>query len=123
MVTVVRLASRLAAPGERLPTGFAALLVARGLGTSGRALARSVTRHHWPLALPAALISRRGRRWVLGVAIADALLAWWPHRRRVGPVRFAVARRLEDLAYGAGLWWGALRARDVGALLPARPPR
>jgi hypothetical protein len=37
-------------------------------------------------------------------------------------VGFAVARRLEDLAYGAGLWAGVLRARDLRALLPARPP-
>ncbi|SNR70342.1 mycofactocin biosynthesis glycosyltransferase MftF [Blastococcus mobilis] len=122
-VTVARLASRLAAPGERPPAGFAALLVTRGVGASGRALARSVTRHHWPLALSAALTSRRARRWVLGVATADAVLAWWPHRSRVGPVRFAVARRLEDLAYGAGLWRGASRARDPRALLPTRPPR
>jgi cellulose synthase/poly-beta-1,6-N-acetylglucosamine synthase-like glycosyltransferase len=120
-VTAARLAPRLAAPGERLPAGFAALLVARGVGASGRALARSVTRHHWPLALPAALASRRARRWVLVAAVADAALAWWPQRRRVGPVRFAVARRLEDLAYGAGLWAGAVRARDPKALLPARP--
>jgi mycofactocin system glycosyltransferase len=120
-VTAGRLARRLAAPGERPPAGLAALLVARGMGASGRALARSVTRHHWPLALPAALVSRRARRWVVGAAVADAALAWWPQRRRVGPVRFAVARRLEDLAYGAGLWAGAVRARDPRALLPARP--
>ena len=25
------------------------------------------------------------------------------------------------LAYGAGLWWGAVRGRDLTALLPARP--
>jgi len=41
----------------------------------------------------------------------------------VGPVRFIVARRLDDLAYGAGLWWGALRSRSPRALLPARPPQ
>jgi mycofactocin glycosyltransferase len=120
-VTAVRLAPRLATAGERPPVGFAALLVARGVGASGRALARSVTRHHWPLALPAALASRRAGRWVVIAAVADAVLAWWPQRRRVGPVRFAVGRRLEDLAYGAGLWWGALRAGDPTALLPARP--
>jgi hypothetical protein len=91
------------------------------VGASGRALARSVTRHHWPLAVLAALTSRRARRWVLAVAVADAALAWWPQRRRVGPVRFAVARRLEDLAYGAGLWVGVVRARDPRAVLPARP--
>jgi hypothetical protein len=101
---------------------LAAGLVLRGNALAGAALARAVTRHHWPLALPAALLSRRARRWVVGAAVADAALGWWPHRHRVGPVRFAVARRLEDLAYGAGLWWGALRARDPRALLPARPP-
>jgi mycofactocin system glycosyltransferase len=120
-VTAARLARRLATPGERPAAGFAAILVARGVGASGRALARSVTRHHWPLALLAALTSRRARRWVLAVAVADAALAWWPQRRRVGPVRFAVARRLEDLAYGAGLWVGVVRARDPRAVLPARP--
>jgi mycofactocin system glycosyltransferase len=121
-LTTARLAPRLAGPGERPPAGFAALLVARGVEASGRALARSVTRHHWPLAVSAALVSRRARRLVLSAAAADAALAWWPHRRRVGPVRFAVARRLEDLAYGTGLWAGAVRARSAAALLPARPP-
>jgi mycofactocin system glycosyltransferase len=118
-----RLARRLARPGEPLPVAFAAALVARGTGASGRALARAVTRHHWPVALAAASASSRIRRGVLAVAVAEAVIAWWPHRHRVGPVRFTAARRLEDLAYGAGLWWGVLRAGDPRALLPAVPPR
>jgi len=76
-----------------------------------------------PVALLAALASRRARRLVLAAAVADAAVAWWPHRAAVGPLRFAAARRLEDLAYGAGLWAGALRAREPRALLPAVPPR
>ena len=122
-LTSLRLARRLRRPGERLPLGFAVALVLRGQGASGRALARAVTRHHWPLALAAAVLSRRSRRGVLAVALADGLAAWWPYRRRGGPVRFLLARRLEDLAYGAGLWGGAVRARDLRALLPARAPR
>jgi mycofactocin system glycosyltransferase len=122
-LTSVRLARRLARPGEALPWGFATALVMRGQVASGRTLARAVTRHHWPLALAAASVSRRARRGLLAVAAADAALAWWPQRRRVGPVRFAAGRRLEDLAYGAGLWWGAVRARNPRALLPARPPK
>ena len=122
-ITTVRLARRLARPGEPPPLAFAAVLVLRGQVASGRALARAVTRHHWPLALAAASASRRARRGVLAVAAADAVAAWWPQRHRVGPVRFVAARRLEDLAYGAGLWWGAVRARSPRALLPARPPR
>jgi hypothetical protein len=90
---------------------------------AGRTLARTVTRHHWPLALAAALVSRRARRWVAAAAVGDAVVAWRPHRRVIGLPRFAVARRLDDLAYGAGLWAGALRARDPRALLPAEPPR
>ena len=122
-VTSVRLARRLRRPGERLQLGFAAALVLRGQVAAGRTLTRAVTRHHWPLALAATLVSRRARHAVLAVAAADAVLAWWPLRQRVGPVRFVVARRLEDLAYGAGLWSGALRARDLRALLPARAPK
>jgi mycofactocin glycosyltransferase len=122
-VTAVRLARRLRRPGEPLPLRLAAGLVLRGQGASGRALARSVTRHHWPLALAAATVSGPARRGILAVAAADAVAAWWPHRHRVGPVRFAAGRRLDDLAYGAGLWWGALRSGSPRALLPARPPR
>ncbi|HLM06703.1 MAG TPA: mycofactocin biosynthesis glycosyltransferase MftF [Blastococcus sp.] len=122
-VSTARLARRLRTPGGPLPLGLAAGLVARGTAASGRALARAATRHHWPLAAAAALVSRRARRGLLLVAVADAAVGWWPFRHRVGPVRFAAARRLEDLAYGAGVWWGALRAREPRAVLPARPPR
>ncbi|MGY1727799.1 mycofactocin biosynthesis glycosyltransferase MftF [Geodermatophilus sp. SYSU D01062] len=118
----VRLAHRVAGQGRRPPYGLAAALVLRGTAAAGRTLARSATRHHWPLTAAAALASRRARRTALAVAAADAVLAWWPHRAEVDLVRFAAARRLEDLAYGAGLWAGALRRRDPAALLPARPP-
>ncbi len=120
-VATDRLAPRLARPGEPAPVGLAALLVVRGSAAAGKTLARSLTRHHWPLAVAAAAVSRRARHGVAATAVADAVLAWWPHRGRVGLLRFAAGRRLEDLAYGAGLWWGALRARDARALLPARP--
>ncbi|WP_346620583.1 mycofactocin biosynthesis glycosyltransferase MftF [Blastococcus montanus] len=122
-LTGVRLARRLAGPSEPVPAALAAALVARGLAASGQSLARAVTRHHWPVAIAAAVVSRRARRVVPAAALADALAAWWPHRGRIGPVRHGLARRLDDLAYGAGLWTGAARARDPRALLPARPPR
>jgi mycofactocin system glycosyltransferase len=121
--TTVRLARRLARPGEPLPVALSARLVGRGSLSAGRALARAVTRHSWPVAVPVAVAVPRIRAWVLAAAVGDAALAWWPHRHRVGPVRFTLARRLEDLAYGAGLWDGALRQRQLRAVLPARPPR
>ncbi|WP_245753268.1 mycofactocin biosynthesis glycosyltransferase MftF [Geodermatophilus ruber] len=120
-VATGRLARRLARPGERPPLALAGTLVLRGTAAAGRTLVRAATRHHWPVALAVGVLSRRARRWVAAAAVADAAVAWWPQRRRVGPLRFAAARRLEDLAYGAGLWWGVLRARDPRALLPTRP--
>jgi mycofactocin system glycosyltransferase len=117
-----RLARRLAAPGGRPPVGLATALVVRGTATSGRTLARAVTRHHWPLTAAAALVSRRARWLVAAVAAADAVGGWWPHRQEIDLPTFAAGRRLEDLAYGAGLWLGALRARNARALLPAAPP-
>jgi mycofactocin glycosyltransferase len=57
-------------------------------------------------------------------------------RRRAGsgldPVRYLVARRLDDAGYGAGVWWGAWKRRNPDPLLlrlavfedsPARKPR
>jgi hypothetical protein len=121
-VASARLARRLRRPGAPPPAAFAAGLVLRGTATAGTTLARAVTRHHWPVALLAAALSHRARRVVLTAAAADAVVAWWPHRSAVGLLRFAAARRLEDLAYGAGLWAGAMKARDARALLPATPP-
>ena len=118
-VDTARLARRL---GDPPPVALAAALVARGTASAGQALARTVTRHHWPLALAAAVLSRRARRALAAVALADAVVAWWPQRAAVDPLRFAAARRLEDLAYGAGLWWGAVRHGQPRALLPTRPP-
>jgi mycofactocin system glycosyltransferase len=121
--TTIRLARRLRRPGEAIPVVLPAQLVLRGTVAAGRSLTRAATRHWWPVALPAAVMSRRARRWIVAAAVADGVGAWWPHRREVGPVRFIAARRLEDVAYGAGLWTGALRHRQPRALLPARPPR
>ncbi|MGY1715662.1 mycofactocin biosynthesis glycosyltransferase MftF [Geodermatophilus sp. SYSU D01106] len=121
-VAAARLAHRLAPAGGRPPYGRAAGLVLRGAAAGARTLARSATRHHWPLTVAAAAVSRRARRAAVAVAAADAVLGWWPHRGQVDLPRFAAARRLEDLAYGAGLWAGALRARNPRCLLPVRPP-
>jgi mycofactocin system glycosyltransferase len=121
--SAVRLVRRLARPGDPPPVPLAAALVVGGVLASGRSLTRAVTRHHWPLALASAVASRNARRGMLAAAALDAVVGWWPHRREVDLLRFTAARRLDDLAYGTGLWTGALRARDPRALFPASPPR
>jgi mycofactocin system glycosyltransferase len=97
---------------------LAALLAAQGTVTTlvqGTAL---LVRHWWPLTLVLALGSRRIRRAAVVAALADATIEYVRLRPRLDPVRFTVARRLDDLAYGAGVWWSALRGRSTAALRP-----
>lgn len=84
-------------------------------------------RHWWPVAAVAAAVSRRAR-WIIGtMAVVDAVVEHRRLRADLDLVRFAVARRLDDLAYGTGVWWGCLRRGDFRALrielTPARHPR
>jgi mycofactocin system glycosyltransferase len=119
-----RLARQLA--GTAHPHRTAARII--GMGGLG-AVAQTVdglTRHYWPLTALACAVSRRARRLVGAVALAEGLLDWYRHRDRdlrvrTGPVGHLVAHRLDDLAYGAGLWWGALRHRTLAPLRPAGP--
>lgn len=98
-----------------------------GLGAVGAVgqTADAVTRHYWPVAALACLVSRRARRTVAAVALAEGVVDFMRHRGRDPRVRphllgYLLARRLDDLAYGAGLWWGAWRHRTLEPLRPAR---
>lgn len=100
------------------PVRASAVLVLEGSVAVLWQTAAALTRHYWPLAAVAAVRSRRARRALLVAAVAEGLV----DRRRVGadldPVRYLLARRLDDLAYGGGVWLGALRARSWRALRP-----
>lgn len=107
----------------RRPRATAARLI--GLGAVGAVAqtADAVTRHYWPLAAVACVFSGRARRTVATVALVEGTVDWWRHRDRDERVRpalpgYLLARRLDDLAYGAGLWWGALRHRSTESLRP-----
>ncbi|MYW73928.1 mycofactocin system glycosyltransferase, partial [Pseudonocardia sp. SID8383] len=72
------------------------------------------------------LVSRRARRAVVAAALAEGLTDWWRHRDRdprvrTGPLLHLLAHRLDDLAYGAGLWWGAVEHRTSAPLRPTGP--
>ncbi len=106
----------------RHPRTTAARLIALGAVGAAAQTADAITRHYWPLAVLLALWSRRGRRTVAAVAVGSGVVDWL----RTGPDRpallaFLLARRLDDLAYGAGLWWGAVAHRTLAPLRPSRP--
>ncbi|MFF1877884.1 mycofactocin biosynthesis glycosyltransferase MftF [Leifsonia sp. NPDC058230] len=112
----VRIAARLGRSEH--PYRVAAGLTAQGVSASLTQASALLLRHWWPLALVGSLVSRRVRRAVVAAAVVDSVVEYARTRPQLDPLRFALARRLDDLAYGAGVWWGALKGRSVGALLP-----
>lgn len=106
------------------PVRAAAVLTLEGSVAVLWQTSAALTRHYWPLAALAATRSRRARRALVLAAVVEGLV----DRRRVGsdldPARYVLARRLDDLAYGSGVWSGALRSRSLRALAPdLRRPR
>lgn len=101
------------------------VVAACGLWSAALQLASAVCRHYWPLALLAALTSRRCRRVVVVAAVMDGVVDWL-HRRDltdedaepIGLLTYLLLKRVDDLAYGLGLWWGVLRERNLRAVKP-----
>ncbi len=117
VVVAGRIAKRLPHVRRRWPV--AARLTADGLMAAVAQGIALLVRHWWPVTLVAGVFSRRARRAAVLAAVVDAVWEYLRLRPGLDPVRFGAARRLDDLAYGAGVWWGALRARSARALLPA----
>lgn len=80
-------------------------------------------RHWWPIGLAAAVVSRRFRWIVAGMAVIDAVVEHRRLRADLDIARFALLRRLDDIAYGTGVWWGALRRGSLRALRVELRPR
>ncbi len=112
----VRLAKDL--PGRR-SAPLAVELVGRSLAGTAVQTAGALNRHWWPAAALVAVRSRRMRRALVVAGVAEALLDRHRHPGALGPVGHLLAHRLDDWAYGAGLWWGAVAHRTPGALWPA----
>ena len=124
----VPLALALAAPGTRrlartLPAPVAARTAARGLGWAVRQESSLLLRHWWPVSV-LGLGSRSVRRALVTALAVDLAVGLHEHhdeRDRLDLPTLLAGRRLDDLAYGAGLWWGSLQARSPRALCPRRP--
>ncbi len=90
-------------------------LATRGLGWALRQESALLLRHWWPGAAVACLVSGPARRLVTSALLVDLAVGTAQHPRS-DPVGTFAGRRLDDLAYGAGLWTGCLRMRSVAAL-------
>ncbi|MEO6793096.1 MAG: mycofactocin biosynthesis glycosyltransferase MftF [Mycobacterium sp.] len=122
-LTGFRVAKAMRGP-ETAPEDVLAVTL-RGLAAAGLQIASALCRHYWPIALLAALVSQRCRRVVLLAAISDGIVDWLRHARSdsadvrpLGLPAYLLLKRVDDLAYGAGLWGGVLREGNLSALKP-----
>ncbi|MEV0598876.1 mycofactocin biosynthesis glycosyltransferase MftF [Streptomyces sp. NPDC050315] len=100
-----------------VPAAEALRLAALGHWGAGRALADAATRTWWPVALPLLATGRTGRL-LLTAAYGRHVADWLRTRPPVSLPHWVAARAMDDFAYGAGVWRGALRARTLAPLLP-----
>lgn len=109
----------------------AAELVARGAAASVRQLPEAALRPYWPVTAAILLAtapsrSRAVRAFqcrVAVAAIAEGLWHWWSSREPGQfpvdePLGHVVLHRLDDLAYGVGVWRSTIADRSLGALKP-----
>lgn len=120
-VTTVRIARKL--KGAEHPVRLASRLTANGAVSALAQSGALLTRHWWPVAAAGCAVSSRMRRAVAVAAVADVALEYRPGRVGLDPVRYALARRLDDLAYGSGVWLSAVRGHSTAALRPRLRPR
>jgi mycofactocin system glycosyltransferase len=100
-------------------------IASRGLWSAALQLASALCRHYWPLALLGAIVSRHCRRVILVAAVMDGVVDWLGRRdsraedaEPIGLLTYLLLKRVDDLAYGLGLWRGVVRERNLGALKP-----
>lgn len=120
-LTAQRTERALPASPER--PALASGLAVRALGWAVRQESSLLLRHWWPASL-LAIRSRRVRRALATALIVDTAVALTDeqhHPERMPSWLLVCCRRLDDFAYGAGLWYGAARSAAPRALLPRRP--
>ena len=116
-VTAMRISRKLT--GVEHPLRWGTRLTANGVVGALAQASALLLRHWWPAAAIGAIASRRVRRAVIAAAVLDTALEYRRTAARIDPVRFGIARRLDDIAYGAGVWFAAVRSRSIKSLWPA----
>jgi hypothetical protein len=51
-------------------------------------------------------------------AVLPNLMTWWSKKPDVDVVRYVMLRVADDVAYGTGVWKGAIKERSASALVP-----
>ncbi len=105
-------------PDADTPVRAGTLLTLAAVRGSAEQLAGCTTRHYWPVAALAALMSRRARHVLVSCAAIEGLIDYRRSGSDLNPLIYLMIRCLDHMAYGAGLWGGAIRHRTCAPLIP-----
>ena len=102
------------------PSPVAAQLAGLGHLSVGRSFAQALLRPFWPLTVVLAVLvpNRRFRCTLVAAALAPGIIDWVRQRPDLDPLSFLACRVADDVAYGTGVWVGALRAGTLDPLTP-----
>ena len=100
-----------------IPIGTRSRLAWKGLTSTTRLLARAIMRAWLPLFFLASFVSPRPGVMITFSALVPPIVGILRKKPR-HPVRYFIVRILEDVAYGTGVWVGAVRTRSLRCLLP-----
>ena len=114
--TAIRLIRRM--PDADTPVRAGLLLTLAAVRGTAEQLTGCATRHYWPVAVLAAAASRRARKMLVLSAAAGGLIDYRRSGSSLNPAAYLLIRRLDDLAYGAGVWRGAIRDCTIAPLVP-----
>ena len=103
---------------DDLPPAESVRLAGLGHLYAGRQVAGAITRAWWPLALVVAVVVPRARVPLIGAIVVPPLLDWLREHGPNDPARYVALRVADDIAFGTGVWIGAIEQRSVGALVP-----
>jgi len=105
-------------PDADTPVRAGTLLTLAAVRGSAEQLTGCTTRHYWPVAALAALMNRRARHVLVSCVAIEGLIDYRRSGSNLNPLIYLMLRRLDDMAYGAGVWRGALRDRTAAPLIP-----
>jgi len=97
--------------------GTRSRLAWKGLTSTTRLLARAIMRAWLPLFFLASFVSPRPGVMITFSALVPPIVGIL-RKKPSHPVRYFIMRILEDLAYGTGVWVGAVLVRSMWCLLP-----
>lgn len=100
------------------PYALGARLASQGIVSAAKQTSALMLKHWWPLTAVGCLFSRRIRKAALLAAVVDVLVEYDKEPGELDVVSFGVAKRLDDIAYGTGVWLASFRAKTLAALKP-----